>query len=65
MEEQKEEESPKSTKEKLIFSFTTSMSKEKAWRVKYSAAECISQICSDFDSNFFEINFVPLLLIFL
>ena len=65
MEEQKEEESPKTTKEKLIFSFTTSMSKEKAWRVKYSAAECISQICSDFDSNFFEINFVPLLLIFL
>ena len=65
LEEQKEEESPKTTKEKLIFSFTTSMSKEKAWRVKYSAAECISQICSDFDSNFFEINFVPLLLIFL
>ena len=41
------------------------MSKEKAWRVKYAAAECISQICSDFDTNFFEINFMPLLLIFL
>jgi len=65
IEEQKEEESPKTTREKLIFSFTTSMSKEKAWRVKYAAAECISNICSEFDSNFFEINFVPLLLIFL
>ena len=64
-EEQKEDESPKNPKEKLIFSFTTSMSKEKAWRVKYSAAECIAQICSDFDSKFFEINFMPLLLIFL
>ena len=64
-EEKKEEESPKNPKEKLIFNFTTSMSKEKAWRVKYSAAECISQISSEFDSNFFEINFVPLLLLFL
>ena len=64
-EEQKEEENPKDEREKLVFSFTTSMSKEKAWRVKYSAAECISQICSEFDSKFFEINFVPLLLIFL
>ena len=64
-EEQKEEENPKTEREKLILSFTTSMSKEKAWRVKYAAAECISQICSEFDSQFFEINFVPLLLIFL
>ena len=64
-EEQKEEENPKTEREKLILSFTTSMSKEKAWRVKYAAAECISQICSEFDSAFFEINFVPLLLIFL
>ena len=59
------DEQPKNPKEKLVFSFTTSMSKEKAWRVKYSAAECISQICDDFTSGFFEINFVPLLLIFL
>ena len=59
------EEQPKNPKEKLVFSFTTSMSKEKAWRVKYAAAECISQICDDFTSGFFEINFVPLLLIFL
>ena len=59
------EESPKNPKEKLIFSFTTSMSKEKAWRVKYAAAECISQICVDFSNSFFETNFVPLLLIFL
>ena len=65
MEEQKDDESKKDEKEKLIFSFTTSMSKEKAWRVKYAAAECISEICSNFDQNFFEINFVPLLLIFL
>ena len=64
-EEQKDDESQKDEREKLVFSFTTSMSKEKAWRVKYTAAECISQICSDFDQNFFEINFVPLLLIFL
>ena len=55
----------KNPKEKLIFSFTTSMSKEKAWRVKYAAAECIAQICEDFPNTFFEINFVPLLLIFL
>jgi hypothetical protein len=41
------------------------MSKEKAWRVKYAAAECISQICVDFSNSFFETNFVPLLLIFL
>ena len=60
-EEQKEEENPKDEREKLVFSFTTSMSKEKAWRVKYSAAECISQICSEFDSKFFEINFTLLL----
>ena len=59
------ETSNKNPKEKLIFSFTTSMSKEKAWRVKYAAAECISQICDDFPNTFFEINFVPLLLIFL
>ena len=59
------DEQPKNPKEKLIFSFTTSMSKEKAWRVKYAAAECIAQICDDFDSAFFEINFVPLLLVFL
>ena len=65
LEEEKDDESKKDEKEKLIFSFTTSMSKEKSWRVKYAAAECISEICSDFDQNFFEINFVPLLLIFL
>ena len=59
------EESTKDPKEKLVFSFTTSMSKEKAWRVKYAAAECISQICVDFSNVFFETNFVPLLLIFL
>ena len=59
------EEPTKNPKEKLIFSFTTSMSKEKAWRVKYAAAECISQICVDFSNSFFETNFVPLLLIFL
>jgi len=59
-------EQPKNnTKEKLIFSFTTSMCKEKAWRVKYAAAECISQICDDFGKVFFETNFVPVLLIFL
>ena len=54
-----------STREKLVFSFTTSMCKEKAWRVKYAAAECISQICEIFTQQFFETNFVPLLLIFL
>ena len=59
------QDQPKNPKEKLLYSFTTSMSKEKAWRVKYAAAECISQICDDFTSAFFEINFVPLLLIFL
>ena len=59
------EEQTKNPKEKLIFNFTTSMSKEKAWRVKYAAAECISQICEDFSNIFFETNFVPLLLIFL
>lgn len=53
------------TREKLVFSFTTSMSKEKAWRVKYSAAECIAQICEIFTQAFFETNFVPLLLLFL
>jgi serine/threonine-protein phosphatase 2A regulatory subunit A len=58
-------EQPKNTKEKLIFSFTTSMCKEKAWRVKYAAAECIAQICDDFGKVFFETNFVPVLLIFL
>ena len=58
-------EQPKNTKEKLIFSFTTSMCKEKAWRVKYAAAECIAQICNDFGKVFFETNFVPVLLIFL
>ena len=55
----------RNAREKLVFSFTTSMVKEKAWRVKYAAAECISQICDDFTNVFFETNFVPLLLIFL
>ena len=45
---QGEESIPKNQKEKLIFKFTTSMSKEKAWRVKYAAAECIAKICDDF-----------------
>ena len=58
-------EQPKNTKEKLIFSFTTSMCKEKAWRVKYAAAECIAQISEDFGKVFFETNFVPVLLLFL
>ena len=52
-------------REQFIFSFTTAMSKEKAWRVKYAASECISIICDDFNKEFFEANFVPLLLIFL
>ena len=52
-------------REQFIFSFTTAMSKEKAWRVKYAASECISIICDDFNKEFFETNFVPLLLIFL
>ena len=59
------EPNEQNSREKLVFSFTTSMCKEKAWRVKYAAAECISQICEIFTQQFFETNFVPLLLIFL
>ena len=64
-EDKTKEPKEQSTREKLVFSFTTSMCKEKAWRVKYAAAECISQICEIFTQQFFETNFVPLLLIFL
>jgi serine/threonine-protein phosphatase 2A regulatory subunit A len=64
-EDKTKEPKEQNAREKLVFSFTTSMCKEKGWRVKYAAAECISQICEIFTQQFFETNFVPLLLIFL
>ena len=51
--------------EKLILNFTKSMAEEKAWRVKYSAIECISKISENIDINSFEKKYVSILMLFL
>ena len=51
--------------EKLILNFTKSMAEEKAWRVKYSAIECIAKISENIDIPSFEKKYVSLLMLFL
>ena len=51
--------------EKLILNFTKSMAEEKAWRVKYSAIECISKISENISIASFEKKYVSILMLFL
>ena len=51
--------------EKLILNFTKSMAEEKAWRVKYSAIECISKISENIGVASFEKKYVSILMLFL
>ena len=54
-----------SNQEKLILNFTKSMAEEKAWRVKYSAIECIAKISENINIPSFEKKYVSLLMLFL
>ena len=56
---------PYQNQEKLILNFTKSMAEEKAWRVKYSAIECISKICDHISVASFEKKYVSVLMLFL
>ena len=56
---------PYQSQEKLILNFTKSMAEEKAWRVKYSAIECISKICDHISEASFDKKYVSLLMLFL
>ena len=56
---------PYQSQEKLILNFTKSMAEEKAWRVKYSAIECISKICDHISVASFEKKYVSILMLFL
>ena len=56
---------PENEKERLIMDFLSILPKEKSWRVKYSASECISVICKDFSKTFNENKFCPILMLFL
>ena len=51
--------------EKLILNFTKSMAEEKAWRVKYSAIECIAKISENICVTSFEKKYVSILMLFL
>ena len=51
--------------EKLILNFTKSMAEEKAWRVKYSAIECIAKISENISIASFEKKYVSILMLFL
>ena len=51
--------------EKLILNFTKSMAEEKAWRVKYSAIECIEKISENISIASFEKKYVSILMLFL
>ena len=51
--------------ENLILNFTKSMAEEKAWRVKYSAIECISKISENISIASFEKKYVSILMLFL
>ena len=55
---------PYQNQEKLILNFTKSMAEEKAWRVKYSAIECISKICDHISVASFEKKYVSILMLF-
>ena len=51
--------------ENLILNFTKSMAEEKAWRVKYSAIECIAKISENISIISFEKKYVSILMLFL
>ena len=54
-----------SNQEKLILNFTKSMAEEKAWRVKYSAIECIEKISENISIASFEKKYASILMLFL
>lgn len=54
-----------SDKKDIMQKFTTAMSNEKSWRVKYSGSEIICNLCQDFDISFNEETFVPIMCKFL
>ena len=56
---------PPFNQEKLILNFTKSMAEEKAWRVKYSAIECIVKISERISITAFEKKYVSILILFL
>ena len=51
--------------ENLILNFTKSMAEERAWRVKYSAIECIVIISENINIISFEKKYVSILMLFL
>ena len=51
--------------ENLIFNFTKAMAEEKAWRVKFSACECISKLSINLTQISFEKKLLSILLLFL
>ena len=51
--------------ENLILNFTKSMAEERAWRVKYSAIECIVKISENINIISFEKKYVSILMLFL
>jgi serine/threonine-protein phosphatase 2A regulatory subunit A len=56
---------PEDEQKKLITNFNTIINKDKSWRVKYAAAETICEVCSIFDKNFNEQNFLPIVMLLL
>lgn len=59
------EQSDEEQKKLIINNFISSINKDKSWRVKYAAAETISEIVKLFDYNFNELNFLPSIMLFL
>lgn len=55
----------KEEKEKVIMDLVASILNEKSWRVKYSFAENISDICKEFDPTFIDNKFSSILMMFL
>ena len=51
--------------ENLILNFTKSMAEERAWRVKYSAIECIVKISENINIISFEKKYISILMLFL
>jgi serine/threonine-protein phosphatase 2A regulatory subunit A len=56
---------PEDQQKKMITGFNSAIKLDKSWRVKYAAAESICEICSNFDENFNELNFLPMIMLFL
>lgn len=50
---------------KLVRTFSTTIEKDKSWRVKYVAGEQICELCGLYSSEYNDANFVPLIVRFL